>query len=86
MEVMSARKNRAREGLSGGRFLLHAPFQVQEIGSSLLNPFLKFASLFYYDCSTDHKLKYHYFLFTYLFMLKSNLTTFRHKYNVRVEH
>ena len=41
---MSAKKkNGAREGLSGGRFLSHAP----EISSSLLNAFLKFASLVY---------------------------------------
>ena len=41
------KKNGAREGLSGGRFLSHAPFQAQEISSSLLNAFLKFASLVY---------------------------------------
>ena len=44
---MSAKKNGAREGLSGRRFLSHAPFQAQEIRSSLLNIFLKFASLVY---------------------------------------
>ena len=42
------KKNGAREGLSGGRFLSHAPFQAQEISSSLFNAFLKFASLIVY--------------------------------------
>ena len=42
-----AKKNGARDGLSGGRFLSHAPFQAQETSSSLLNAFLKFASLVY---------------------------------------
>ena len=41
------KKNGAREGLSGERFLSHAPFQAQETSSSLLNAFLKFASLVY---------------------------------------
>ena len=45
--LVSARKNRAREVLWGRRFLSHAPFQAQEINSSLLNAFLKFASLVY---------------------------------------
>ena len=47
--LVSARKNGAREGLSGRRFLSHATFQLQaqEISSSLLNAFLKFASLVY---------------------------------------
>ena len=31
-----------------GRFLSHAPFQAQEISSSLFNAFLKFASLIVY--------------------------------------
>ena len=47
--LVSARKNRAREVLWGRffGFLSHAPFQAQEISSSLLNAFLKFASLVY---------------------------------------
>ena len=45
--LVSARKTGAREGLSGRCFLLHDPFQAQEISSSLLNAFFKFASLVY---------------------------------------
>ena len=45
--LVSARKNGARDGLSGRCFLSHAPLLAQEISSVLLNAFLKFASLVY---------------------------------------
>ena len=79
---VSARKNEAREGLSGRRFLSHARFQEQEISSSLLNAFLKFASLVYVRLQHRSQTEISLRLLTYL--LKSYLTTFRHKYNVSV--
>ena len=67
--VTQAKKNGAREGLSGGRFLSHAPFQAQEISSSLLNAFLKFASLV--NLRLQHRSKTEISLrFIYLFIEK----------------